>query len=29
VLPGVDHNDPGMFGARVADAVVRLAQQVS
>ncbi len=29
VLPGVDHNDPAMFGSRVADAVVRLAAQVS
>jgi len=29
VLPGVDHNDPAMFGSRVADAVVRLAEQVS
>ena len=29
VLPGVDHNDEVMFGSRVADAVVRLAGQVS
>ena len=29
VLPGADHNDPVMFGARVVDAVVRLAEQVS
>ena len=29
VLPGVDHNDPAMFGSRVADTVVRLAGQVS
>ena len=29
VLPGADHNDPAMFGTRVADAVVRLAEQVS
>jgi pimeloyl-ACP methyl ester carboxylesterase len=29
VLPGVDHNDPAMFGPRVADAVTRLAEQVS
>ena len=29
VLPGVDHNDPTMFGARVAEAVVRLAERVS
>jgi uncharacterized protein len=29
VLPGVDHNDPAMFGDRVADAVTRLAEQVS
>jgi uncharacterized protein len=29
VLPGVDHNDPPMFGPRVADAVVRLAARVS
>jgi pimeloyl-ACP methyl ester carboxylesterase len=29
VLPGVDHNDPPMFGPRVADAVVRLAERVS
>ena len=28
VLPGVDHNDPAMFGSRVADAVVRLAERV-
>ena len=26
VLPGADHNDPVMFGPRVADAVVRLAR---
>ena len=29
VLAGVDHNDPAMFGDRVADAVVRLAERVS
>ena len=29
VLSGADHNDPVMFGARVADAVVRLAERVS
>ena len=29
VLPSVDHNDPAMFGSRVTDAVVRLAEQVS
>ena len=29
VLPGVDHNDPAMFGDRVTEAVVRLAEQVS
>jgi uncharacterized protein len=29
VLPGADHNDPAMFGARVADAVVRLSNRVS
>ncbi len=29
VLPGVDHNDPAMFGSRVVDAVVRLAERVS
>jgi fermentation-respiration switch protein FrsA (DUF1100 family) len=28
VIEGADHNDPSMFGARVADAVVRLAQWV-
>ena len=27
VIPGADHNDPVMFGGRVADAVVRLAQE--
>ena len=26
VIPGADHNDPVMFGSRVADAVVRLAR---
>ena len=29
VLPGADHNDPVMFGPQVADAVARLAEQVS
>jgi len=29
VLAGVNHNDPAMFGAQVADAVARLAEQVS
>ena len=29
VLEGVDHNDQAMFGSRVADAVVRLAERVS
>jgi len=29
VLAGADHNDPAMFGAEVADAVARLAEQVS
>jgi fermentation-respiration switch protein FrsA (DUF1100 family) len=29
VIEGADHNDPGMFGARVADAVARLAQGVA
>jgi pimeloyl-ACP methyl ester carboxylesterase len=29
VIRGADHNDPVMFGPRVAEAVVRLAQQVS
>jgi len=29
VIRGADHNDPVMFGPRVADAVARLAQQVS
>lgn len=29
VIPGADHNDPVMFGPRVADAVARLAQKVS
>jgi len=28
VLPGVDHNDPAMFGPTVVDAVVRLAERV-
>ena len=28
VLPGVDHNDPAMFGPSVVDAVVRLAERV-
>ena len=29
VISGADHNDPVMFGPRVAEAVVRLARQVS
>jgi hypothetical protein len=29
VLRGADHNDQVMFGARVADAVVRLTEAVS
>lgn len=29
VIPGADHNDPVMFGPRVAEAVARLAQEVS
>src|SRR5680860_608488 len=29
VLEGANHNDPAMFGAQVADAVARLAEQVS
>lgn len=29
VIRGADHNDPAMFGPRVADAVARLARQVS
>jgi uncharacterized protein len=29
VLPGADHNDPVMFGPRVADVVARLAERVS
>jgi pimeloyl-ACP methyl ester carboxylesterase len=29
VIRGADHNDPVMFGPRVADAVARLAQQIS
>jgi fermentation-respiration switch protein FrsA (DUF1100 family) len=29
VVPGADHNDPVMFGPRVAEAVVRLAREVS
>ena len=28
VIPGADHNDPVMFGPRVADAVARLARSV-
>jgi hypothetical protein len=28
VISGADHNDPGMFGPRVADAVARLADDV-
>ena len=29
VLPGADHNDPVMFGPRVADAVLHLARRVA
>lgn len=29
VIPGADHNDPVMFGPRVAEAVARLVQEVS
>ena len=29
VLAGADHNDPAMFGSRVAAAVARLAQTVA
>lgn len=29
VIPGADHNDPVMFGPRVAEAVARLAREVS
>jgi len=29
VIRGADHNDPVMFGPRVAEAVVRLARRVS